>query len=94
LISAVVGGRCQYAGMEDVLVGRQAVAAGRLTRHELQRWYRPIYRGVYVPKQHELSLRDRTVGALLTCRRRAVVGGIAASALQAPNGCTRTHLSS
>ena len=67
--------------MGDVFVGRQAVATGRLTRHELQRWYRPIYRGVYVPKRHEPSLRDRTVGALLTYRRRAVVGGISASAL-------------
>jgi hypothetical protein len=67
--------------MGNVFVGRQAVAAGRLTRHELQRWYRPIYRGVYVPKRHEASLRDRTVGALLTCQRRAVVSGIAASAL-------------
>jgi hypothetical protein len=67
--------------MGDVFVGRQAVAAGRLTRHELQRWYRPIYCGVYVPKRHEPSLRDWTVGALLICRRRAVVGGIAASAL-------------
>jgi hypothetical protein len=67
--------------MENVFVGSQAVAAGRLTRHELQRWYRPIYRGVYLPRQREPSLRDRTVGALLTCRRRAVVGGIAASAL-------------
>jgi hypothetical protein len=64
-----------------VFVGSQAVATGRLSRHELQRRYRPIYRGVYVPKRHELSLRDRTVGALLACRRRAVVSGIAASAL-------------
>jgi hypothetical protein len=67
--------------VEHAFVGSQAVVAGRLTRHELQRWYRPIYRGVYLPKQQEPSLRDRTVGALLTCRRRAVVGGIAASAL-------------
>ena len=67
--------------MGNVFVGHRAVAAGRLTRHELQRWYRPIYRGVYVPKRHEPSLRDRTVGALLTCRQRAVVSGIAASAL-------------
>lgn len=68
-------------GMGDVFLGRQAVAAGRVTRHELQRWYRPIYRGVYVPKRHEPSLRDRTVGALLASPRRAVVSGIAASAL-------------
>lgn len=68
-------------GMGEVFIGSQAVAAGRLTRHELQRWYRPIYRGVYVPKRPEPSLRDRTLGALLTCRRKAVVSGIAASAL-------------
>jgi hypothetical protein len=67
--------------MQDVFVASHAVAAGRLTRHELRRWYRPLYRGIYVSKGHEPSLRDRTVGALLTCRRRAVVGGIAASAL-------------
>jgi hypothetical protein len=67
--------------MGNVFVGRQAVAAGRLTRHELQRWYRPIYRGVYVPKRHEPSLRDRTVGALLACQQPAVVSGVAASAL-------------
>jgi hypothetical protein len=67
--------------MEHAFIGSHALAAGRLTRHELQRWYRPIYRGVYVPKRHEPSLRDRTLGALLTCRRKAVVSGIAASAL-------------
>lgn len=67
--------------MGEVFIGSRAVAAGRLTRHELQRWYRPIYRGVYVPKRQQLSLRDRTVGALLTCRRPAVVSGLAASAL-------------
>ncbi len=71
--------------MEHPFVGSHAVAAGRLTRHELQRWYRPIYRGVYLPKQHEPSLRDRTEGALLTCRRRAVVSGVAASALHGAN---------
>jgi hypothetical protein len=67
--------------MQDVFVASQAVTAGLLTRHELQRWHRAIFRGVYVPNGHELSLRDRTVGALLACRRPAVVGGIAASAL-------------
>ncbi|UMB68450.1 hypothetical protein [Mycobacterium paraterrae] len=71
--------------MRDVFVGSQAVAAGRLTRHELQRWYRPIYRGVYVPKAHELSLRDRTLGALLACPGPAVVSGKAASALHGAN---------
>ena len=80
-ISVVVRRRCQHANVERVFVGSQAVAAGRLSRHALQRWHSPIYRGVYVSKGRPPSLRDRTVGALLTCRRRAVVGGVAASAL-------------
>lgn len=61
------------------------MAAGRLTRHELQRWYRPIYRGVYAPKGHEPSLRDRTYGAVLACPGAAVVSGKAASALHGAN---------
>jgi hypothetical protein len=67
--------------MGEVFIGSEAVAAGRLTRHELQRWYCPIYRGVYVPKWQDISLRDRTVGAWLASDRQAVVAGVAASAL-------------
>jgi Protein of unknown function (DUF559) len=67
--------------MTVVFLGSEAVAAGRLTEHELRRWHRPIYRDVYLPKRVESSLRDRTVGAWLWSRRRAVVAGVAASAL-------------
>jgi len=67
--------------MGDVFVGSEAIAAGRVTRHELQRWYRPIYRGVYVPRRSAPTLRDRTVGAWLASGRQAVIAGIAASAL-------------
>jgi hypothetical protein len=52
-----------------------------LTRHELQRWYRPIFRGIHVPKHSLPSLRDRTVSAWLASDRQAVVAGAAASAL-------------
>ncbi len=52
-----------------------------LTRHELRRWYPPIYRGVYIPKQATLSLRDRAVGAWLASDRQGVIAGVAASAL-------------
>lgn len=71
--------------MRGVFVGSQAIAAGLLTRHELQRWYCPIYRGVYVPRGHKPSLRDRTLGALLACPQPAVIGGTAASALHGAN---------
>lgn len=68
-------------GMQVVFRGSEAVARGELTRHELQRWYRPILPGVYAPKGQELSLRHRTQGAWLWSRRRAVIAGVAASAL-------------
>lgn len=67
--------------MGEVFIGSEALAAGRLTRHDLQRWYRVIYRGVYMPKAVAPSLRDRTVGAWLATGRQGVVAGIAASAL-------------
>lgn len=67
--------------MGEVFIGREAVLSGRLTRHELQRWYRPIFRGIYVPKNTTPSLRDRTMGAWLASDRQAVIAGTAASAL-------------
>ncbi|WP_454561576.1 hypothetical protein [Mycobacterium haemophilum] len=57
------------------------VGTGDVTRHKLQRWYHPVYPGVYASKDHNLSLRDRTVGAWLWSGRRGVVAGVAASAL-------------
>jgi hypothetical protein len=67
--------------MGEVFIGSEAVQSDRLTRHELQRWYRPIFRGVYVPKRSLPSLRDRTVAAWLASDRQAVIAGAAASAL-------------
>jgi hypothetical protein len=52
-----------------------------VTRHELQRWYRPIFPGVYAEQRQQLSLRHRTEGAWLWSRRKAIVAGVAASAL-------------
>lgn len=69
------------AGVDGVFLGAEAVASGLVTRHELRRWYRPIFRGVYVPKDAEPSLRDRAVGARLAAGRRGVVAGVAASGL-------------
>lgn len=67
--------------MDRVFIGSEAIAAGRLTRHELQRWYRPVYRGIYGPKDAPLALRDRTTAAWLASGRNGVVAGVAASAL-------------
>ena len=65
----------------EVFVGSDAVAAGDLTRHELGRWYRPIYPNVYVPKRRAATLRDRALGAWLWSGRSSVVTGLAAARL-------------
>jgi hypothetical protein len=67
--------------MRVVFIGSEAIANAEVTRHELQRWYKPIYPGVYAARRQQLSLRHRTEGAWLWSRRRAIVAGVAASAL-------------
>ncbi len=67
--------------MAELLIGTEAIAAGVVTKHELQRWYRPIFRNVHAPKNEVLSLRDRTLGAWLWTHREGIVTGVAASAL-------------
>lgn len=67
--------------MGEVFLGSEAIAAAALNEYQLRRWYRPIFRDVYIPKRHQPSLDDRIVGALLWSRRRAVIAGAAASAL-------------
>jgi hypothetical protein len=67
--------------MGDVFIGSEAVASAALTDYQLRRWYRPIFRDVYVPKRDEPSLDDRMRGAWLWSRGRAVIAGAAASAL-------------
>jgi hypothetical protein len=66
--------------MGEIFIGSEAVANG-VTRHELQRWYRPIYPNVHVPRGSAPSLRDRTFAAWLWSNRGGIVTGIAASAL-------------
>lgn len=66
--------------MTEVFLGREALGDG-LSRHDLQRWYRQMFRGVYLPKYAAPSLRDRATGAWLYTDRTGVIGGVAASAL-------------
>ena len=66
--------------MTEVFLGREALGDG-LPRHDLRQWYRPMFRGVYIPKGAVPTLADRTLGAWLTSGRTGIVGGAAASAL-------------
>ncbi|MFL0295166.1 hypothetical protein ACJH6J_29690 [Mycobacterium sp. SMC-18] len=61
-------------------VGGDAIAAGVLTRAQLRHRYRPIFHGIYVPRHHQVKLRDRIRGAALAVPL-GVIGGIAASAV-------------
>jgi hypothetical protein len=67
--------------MNEVFIGSEAVSAGRVTRHELKRWYTTVYRGVYAPKNAGLSLRERAIAAWLASGRKGVIAGVTASAL-------------
>jgi hypothetical protein len=67
--------------MGEIFIGSEAVANGVVTRHELQRWYRPLYPNVHTLRSNDLSLRDRTVGAWLWSKRNGIITGVAASAL-------------
>ena len=80
--------------MRKVFVGSEAVAAGALTTHELRRWHQRVFRDVYIPKLHEVTLLDRIEGAWLRSGRQGVIAGVAASALMAPSGSTLTFQSS
>jgi hypothetical protein len=65
----------------EVFRGSEALRDAALTEHQLRRWYRPIFRDVYVPKYQEPTLDDRTLAAWIWSRRRSVIAGAAAAAL-------------
>ena len=67
--------------MGEVFRGSEALASGRLTRQELRRWHRPVYRGIYHDAGTAPTLRDRATAAWLASDRRGVIAGVAASAL-------------
>jgi len=72
---------CGMIGAPRVFRGSEALAAGGLTRHELQRYHTRLLPDVYQPRAQSASLRDRTVAAWLWSQRRAVIAGAAAAAL-------------
>jgi hypothetical protein len=67
--------------MRTVFIGSEAIAAGRLTAGQLRYGFSRLYPNVYVTRDAEVSLADRTVGAWLWSQRRGVITGRAAAAL-------------
>ncbi|WP_445168369.1 endonuclease domain-containing protein [Mycolicibacterium sp. Dal123E01] len=68
--------------MEDVpFIGSEALAAGRLTRHELRTRFRAIHQDVYLPAGVELTPVLRAKACWLRSRKRGVLVGFSASAV-------------
>ena len=61
--------------------GTDAIKSGTVSRWELSRRYRAIYRNVYLPKNHEVSARERAVAAWLWSNRQGTLAGLSAAAV-------------
>jgi hypothetical protein len=66
--------------VERIFIGTEALASGRLTRHELRTDYRRLLHDVHGTKQ-KLTLDDRTKAAWLWSHREGIISGQAASAM-------------
>lgn len=71
--------------VRDLIVGSEALRAGKLTRYQLRTSFRPIYPGIYLRRHVEPTLRIRSEAAWLWSGRRGVLAGLAAAALHGSN---------
>src|SRR5271168_102343 len=62
-------------------IGSEAVARGALTRQQLRARYRAVFPNVYIGKDVQPTLEQRTAAAWLWSGRRATITGAAAAAL-------------
>ncbi len=67
--------------MQTVFIGTEAVAAGEVTKYQLRPHFQRIFPDVYAPADCQPSVQQRAAAAYLWSRRRAVLTGVAASAL-------------
>jgi hypothetical protein len=66
---------------QQPFIGSEALAAGRVSWYELDRYYTAIMPNVYLDKRLRPSLSQRSYAAWLWSRREGVIAGAAASAL-------------
>lgn len=67
--------------MATPFIGSEALATGRLTRHQLRSRFSVVYPGVYVSADTRLTARDRAKAAWLWSKRRGVLAGRSAAAM-------------
>lgn len=59
----------------------EVLESGALTFRELRRFHEAIYPGVWIPRDADLSPKQRAMAAWLWSRRRGVIAGLSAAAL-------------
>jgi hypothetical protein len=67
--------------MSEPFVGSEALARGRLSRHQLRTQYSAVLPNIYLPKQTQPSLQQRIAAAWLWSDRHGTIAGTAAAAL-------------
>lgn len=67
--------------MAEPFLGSEALAAGRMTQHQLRTRFVAVHQDVYVPVGTELTPISRAKASWLRSRRRGVLVGFSASAL-------------
>ena len=67
--------------MEDPFIGSAAIAAGRITRHQLRSHYIAMHHDVYIARDTEMSAVLRAKACWLRARGHGVLAGFSASAL-------------
>jgi hypothetical protein len=67
--------------LRQPFIGSEALASGKLNRHQLRTYYRAVFPNVYLLQGIELSLELRIHAAWLWSRRRGTIAGAAAAAL-------------
>ncbi|CQD06780.1 hypothetical protein BN970_01263 [Mycolicibacterium conceptionense] len=67
--------------MVEPFIGSEAVAVGRLTRHDLRARFTAVHHDIYVPRGTRPTAVLRAKAAWLRSRRRGVLAGYSASAL-------------
>ena len=66
---------------DTIVVASEELASGRMTRRELDRAYRKLYRNVHALNGAELTARDKAVAAWLWSGRSATLVGFSAAAV-------------
>ncbi|MCA4723266.1 endonuclease domain-containing protein [Mycolicibacterium fortuitum] len=67
--------------MAEPFIGSEALAAGKLTRHQLRDRFVAVHKDVYVPRGSRPTAVLRAKAAWLRSRRRGVLAGYSAAAL-------------